>query len=386
MRTRNAAAATILASALLGLAACGGGSGPSYREQVRIDANERFNLVNAQLNFDQARQAFDCGQFDRAMKEIEVAIARSPSQASFHVLKGRILLETHRLEQAVAALDRARELEPARAEASYFTGVVYERWSNDDAAHSHYLAAFDREPTNVGYLLAAAESMISLGRYEESRALVESKQEYFENNAALRHLLGQIALLQHDPARAVALFSEARLLDPDDVNLLEELARAQYEAGDFARCLQSVCQLQELAKNDRPDLRLLEARCLTALGREQEARELYLKLSRSSPTSSDPNVWIELGALAYDIGDDRRVAQCGQQLVSIAPHRFEGYLLKGLFESRQGHGDEAIAFMREAVARAGGSELPQLALAEELRRASGEQALTFGREEPASPR
>jgi tetratricopeptide (TPR) repeat protein len=385
MRKGLTSYALVLATAVLPLAGCGG-SDPSYREQVRLDANERFNLVNAQLNYDQARQAFDSGQFDRAMKEVDIAIARSPSQASFHVLRGRILLETHRLEQAVAAFDKARELEPSRADACYFTGVVYERWSNDEAAHEHYIAAFEAEPTNVSYLLAAAESMIALGRYDESRALVESKQEYFENNAALRHLLGQIALLQGDPARAVALFSEARMLDPDDLHLLEELARAQFDAEDFAQSLQSVRLLQDLVDDERPDLRLLEARCLTALGRQQEARELYLELSRTTPTSSDPNVWIELGALAYEIGDDRRVALCGQQLVSIVPHRFEGYLLKGLFESRQGHSKQAIAFMREAVARAGESQLPHLALADELSKAAGTSALTLGGEGAVAPR
>ena len=50
-----------------------------------------------------------------------------------------------------------------------------------------------------------------------------------------RHLLGQIAMLESDPATAADCFAQARLLNPDDLLLLEELAWAQFAAGSFSQ-------------------------------------------------------------------------------------------------------------------------------------------------------
>jgi tetratricopeptide (TPR) repeat protein len=283
------------------------------------------------------------------------------------LLQGRIALETHKLEDAINSFETALDLDARVADAHYFSGVVYQRWSNDQQAYESYLKAFDIAPTKVEYLLAAAESLIALGEFDQAKQLIEPKLSYFEHNASLRQLQGQIALLQGEPKRAAVLYGEARLLNPDDDALLEELMWAQYAAEQYGQCHLSATQLAAKASSPRADLIHLQARCMTMMNRGTEARELYIELSRQRP--ADPDVWSELGTLCWDLGDYRRVAQCSVQLISLAPERYEGYMLRGINEKQKGNLDDAIKHFQQAAERAPEVALPHMLLGQALEQA-----------------
>jgi tetratricopeptide (TPR) repeat protein len=357
---------TLIAGVLTGVALLSGCNYTPYHERVVQEAKDRIDLVNAQLNYDQARQAYDSGRFDHAMKEITLAIARSPERAKFYVLRGRILLEKQQLEAAAASFATALEKDPKLADGYYFAGIVCERWSREQEAHENYVKAFDLDPTNVNYLLAAAETLVELKEYDQAEQLVNSKLSYFENNAAMRHLLGQIAMLQGNVAEAARLYAEARVLNPEDLSLLEELARVQYDAKMYSKALQSAQLLEERIGAERPDNLLLTARCLAALGRKVEARAIYLQVMRMPQGAANAEAWIELGAIAWDLGDDRRVDLCGQQLVAMAPERFEGYLLCAVRAQMRGDRQTEVTQLREACARAKEEALPHLMLGQAM--------------------
>jgi tetratricopeptide (TPR) repeat protein len=355
---------------LLGLAAAAalaGCMGPTKTGiEARKAARERVDIVNAQLHYDQAHQAWETGQFEKALSQINLAIGRYADAPPYHVLKGRIYLETHQLELALKSFEAALELDEGFADAHYFAGIVYERWSDDKAAYDHYRSAYELDNTSVRYLLPAAETLIATGDLEAAREMVESKLEYFEHNGALRHLLGQIALLEGDADRAVDMYTQARLLNPDDDFLLEDLAWAQYAAGLFSKSHGSVKQLQGRSRGnaDRTDLKLLEARCLAMMGRSREARNLYLELTRSN--ASDPQGWIALGTLAWEMGDYQRVALCGARVVALVPHQYEGYMLTAINEREEGRLNEAATLLLEAAKRAQDTAIPHLLLGKTL--------------------
>ena len=327
---------------------------------ARQDSSARMELVHAQMAFDQAEQTFATGQFDKSLKQIDTAIARSPERAEYHTLKGRIFIETNRLESAMKSFERAIELDPTRPEPHYFAGIVQQRWSDHSGAAESYRTAYDLENESVSYLLATAESLIALGDYSSARQLVEPRMPFFEHNATLRQLLGQIALLEENPDRAAELFEEARLLNPDDDMLLDDIAHAHFSAGNFAKALHAVNQLQETTDEDRPDLLHLEARCLAMLDRSSEARNVYLQLSQLSP--ADPVIWIELGNVALQVGDFRRVALCSARAIALAPERYEGHLLKGLYEQNEGNHQNAIEAFETAASLAKGTAWPHVLL------------------------
>ena len=369
-RTINSVVA-IVAVAVVALT-LGGCSPTKEGMKARAEAKSRMNIMTAQIHFQQAKQSFETGQLDKAQREIANAISIYPDLAEYYVLRGRIFLETHKLEQAVDSFETALDKDPKLPEPHYYSGVVYQRWSNDRQAHESYAKAFEIAPTRVEFLLASAESLIALGEYEQAKLLIEPKLAYFEHNAALHQLQGQIALLQGEPKKAAALYKEARLLNPEDDTLLEELMWAQYASEQYAECHQSATQLVEGSKDKRTDLMHLQARCLAMMDRNPEARELYIELTRLRP--ADPIIWSELGTICWDLGDYRRVAQCSVQLISLAPERYEGYMLRGINEKQKGNMDEALRLFTQAAERAPEIALPHLLLGQTLEQAGDAEA------------
>ena len=340
------------------------GPGTTRGKLNRDNARARVDTFNSQLAYDQAIQAFRTGQFKKAMRQIDGALKLTPDVPEFYILMGRVFMETHLLEQANDAFDKAIELNPNSADAHYYLGIVYQRWSNDQSAYEYYARAHELDNSTVQFVLAAAESLIALSKFDEAQLFIESKMDYFEHNASMRQLLGQIALLMGNAADAAQIFAEARLLNPDDEMLLEELAHAQYVAGLYGKCYDSVKQFQRMKNGLTLESKQLEARCLVALGRTTEARNLYLELTRSDPSNTE--LWIEFGSLAWEIGDYRKTALCSVRIVALAPHRYEGYMLKGIYEREKGNLNQAASLLRQSAALSSDVALPHMVLGRTL--------------------
>ena len=340
------------------------GPGTTRGKLNRDNARARVDTFNSQLAYDQAIQAFRTGQFKKAMRQIDGALKLTPDVPEFYILMGRVFMETHLLEQANDAFTKAIELNPNSADAHYYQGIVYQRWSNDQSAYEYYARAHELDNSTVQFVLAAAESLIALSKFDEAQLFIESKMDYFEHNASMRQLLGQIALLMGNAADAAQIFAEARLLNPDDEMLLEELAHAQYVAGLYGKCYDSVKQFQRMKNGLTLESKQLEARCLVALGRTTEARNLYLELTRSDPSNTE--LWIEFGSLAWEIGDYRKTALCSVRIVALAPHRYEGYMLKGIYEREKGNLNQAASLLRQSAALSSDVALPHMVLGRTL--------------------
>jgi tetratricopeptide (TPR) repeat protein len=368
--------------AALGLVGCG----PSkYGKQMRQEANERLSLVNADIAYSQARRSFEVGQFDRALQEVDEAITRAPSQARYFLLRGRILIEAHKLEAALQCLEMAMELDPNLPQPHYFAGIIFERWSDDREAFERYLRAMELDEANGQFLLATAEALIALGRFAEARDLVHSRMDYFEHNAALHHILAQIAHLEGNPVEAAELFMDARMLMPDDMLILEELVWAQFEAEMYDECLASIEELQSLQQDPRNDLVHLRARCLTLLGRNTEARDIYEQLTQERPT--DPEVWFALGLVSREMGDWRRVAVSSVRVIALAPDRYEGYLLKGMNELHHGNLKQAISLFQRSSDLSETAMLPHIMLGKSLEQVGDAQGAlaAYNRAEQIEP-
>ncbi|MDG2055347.1 MAG: hypothetical protein P8J86_11645 [Phycisphaerales bacterium] len=339
----------LLAAISLPLSAC---NGPTKAGIVaRKDAHGRMDKVNAQLTFDQAQRSFETGQFSESLRQINASIARYDKLPEFHVLQGRILMEMHKLGAAHAGFLKAVELNDKYHEGYYFLGVVYQRWSNDEKAYEYYRAAYDNDTENIQYLLASAESLIALQQYTAAKELITERSAYFEHNGELRHLLAQIVALQGDHKTAAGLYEEARLLKTDDAQLLYEKAQAEYSAGLYGEAYESLCRTQKSGAPADPSLMHMQARCLQLMGRENEARQVYLRVVRAKP--GDSEAWRELGLLAIDIGDIRRLELAGTRLVELRPDEGYGYFFLGLHHLERGVIDEAIRLLNEAMDREG---------------------------------
>ncbi len=351
----------LLAACAAGVILLGGCAGKTAPEQARSEARERYTGNRAELAAQQARQDFQVGNLKNALGNIEAAISLVPGEPTYHLLRGRVLFEMNRLDASLASFNRAIALNPNLGDAHYYSGLVFQRWSDPQKAYERYAAALSTDDSDPDYMLAALETLISMRRLDEADRLIHDSRHHFENNASVKRAQGHVAMLRDQPAVAADHFHKALLLMPEDKSIMEVLVICHMKAGNHAKAeyyLDLLLKDPEFAS--RRDLRHLKALCLTAGNRLVEARSIYLKLVDEDP--SDPQMWFELGSVALELGDMRRVQNVVSRTIAVWPNRFESFLLRGMLHERENRLDDAIADYQRACRLRPAHEEPYILL------------------------
>ena len=319
---------------ILGVALLIGCGGPTKSGKIaRVNAHNRMDSVNADLAAQQAMQQFEVGQLNAAIETIDAAINRFEGNAEFHLLRGRILMEQHRLDAASKSFVRSIEINAGVAEPHYFLGVLHQRWSEDAQALDCYKKAMECNTTHPQYLLAAAESFVAIGQLDEAIALLKNAGKEFQHQPSVAALLGHIYLRNGNPKEAANFLGDSRLLGNDDAEVLTLLITAQFSAGEYAECLLTIAQLKETQELSFTFQRL-KGKCLAATGRKIQGRDICLKVTRQMP--DDAGAWVDLGYIAWDMGDYNRVALCGKKISQLSSELKEGPLFEGIAALRLG--------------------------------------------------
>jgi Flp pilus assembly protein TadD len=357
MRT---ALALTSALCLATLAGCNSGHG-KYTNEGKSLANQRVAELKSMNEYNQAKQAYLAGDLDKATKYIDRSLTINPSVAMSHVLRGRILIEQSDLEEACNALLRAEALDPKDPEAEYYLGIVYERFSQPEKALERYTKASELQPANAQYAVAAAETMMDMGKLDEAEKFLNDRSAAFEHNAGVRQTLGHIAMMRGKPEDACKYFDDARLLAPDDSGVVEDLVRAEVATGKWADAEFNISRLLRTPENAaRRDLKHMQAKCLLSLDRGVEARQVLLDLTSDDAGQKDVEAWVLLGNTSYMLRDLNRVRMAYTRTIALAPERSEGYMLRALWERKQGELQKGLVSVEKAVERRGTSVEPLL--------------------------
>jgi len=299
-----------------------------------------------------ANQQFLAGDLDKAMRTIDKSLALNSEVAKSHVLRGRVLMEKGRLEQAREAFVRAEELDPKSFDAQYFLGIIHERINEPQEAFVRYTKAGELDPANPQYLVAAAEMKLVMGQLDEAEQMLTNGREQFRYNPAVRQALGHVAMLRGNPKLGAQLFGEALTLAPEDSGIIEDLIRAQMACGQFGEAEFYITRLSAKKENGkRRDLQHMKATCLIALGRTVEARTELLELTTHDEGSRDVRAWIDLGNVAANLKDRVNLRTSSQRVLALAPNRFEGWMLRAMLSRLDGDNELALKSLEEALGR-----------------------------------
>ncbi len=324
-----------------------GCAGPTKAgKEARASAHKRMDIVNAGLAAQQAKQQFEVGELETSIETIDAAIARLGENSSYHLLRGRILIEQHKLDAAHKSLTRSVELSPEVAEPHYFLGILYQRWSEDKEALASYKKAMECDPTHLQYLLAASESHVALNQLDEAIEMLRGVGKEFKHHPSVSSLLGHIYLRKGCADEATKYLSDSLLLGDDDASTLTLLVTSQFLAGKYADCLLSIARLQELNPTLPFNIQRLQGKCFSSTGRKIKGRDICLMVARETP--DDAEAWIDLGYIAWDMGDYNRVAVCGEKILQLNPELSEGPLFLGISEIRSGNSHQGLELLAKA--------------------------------------
>ncbi len=308
-------------------------------KEARANAHRRMNIVNADLAAQQAKQQFEVGQLDTAIDTISAAISKYSENGEYYLLKGRILLEQHRLDAAFHALKKSVECSPESAEPHYFLGILHQRWAEDDKALVEYKQAMELDSSHPQYLLAAAESHVALNQNKEAIDLLSSANQEFQHHPSVASLLGNIYLRGGQYDEASDWLENSILLGNNNKETNTVLAHAQFEAGRYGDCLSSLITFEEVHNELPISLRKLRGKCLAATGQIIEGRDVCLKVTRETP--EDIGAWRDLGYISWQMGDYKRLGQCGKNITQLDSSITEGPLFMGI--SALHSGDKTLA-------------------------------------------
>lgn len=238
------------------------------------------------------------GHPDQAKQHLEVAAGLLPEKAEVYYQLGTALTRLNELAEAEKALRRALELSPENQEALYALGTLVRRLGRAEEA-AQILAQHERLST------------VALEERQRSRRISAYHMD-------VKGLLEQDRL-----AEAQQKLEEILRLDPRNDLAHYRLAQISFLERDDQRALESVRTALE-QKDFEPAYHLLAAMCLERLGQEEQAIAAY------------------------------------ERVLRLAEYA-EAYLALGRLELRRGNINQAVAYLRQAVAQE--PENPELHLA-----------------------
>jgi tetratricopeptide (TPR) repeat protein len=181
------------------------------------------------------------------------ALGVTEKNALAHANLGIALYEEKRLDDAIVELERALELQPTHIDAHNNLGVVLIRKGRVDEALAQFYIALKLRPDNpkAHYNLATALSRKgdTAAAIAECETALRLKRDYVEaeNNLAWLLATSPESALLNGP-RALDLAREvARLSDYNDPNILDTLAAAFAETGQFAEAIKVAERAMQLA-------------------------------------------------------------------------------------------------------------------------------------------
>jgi tetratricopeptide (TPR) repeat protein len=344
-RMARAARTSVLALSLIVLVG-GGCSNSAKKPTPQEQAKVQWNAARSGVLVGLAKDQYEAGEFDKAKQTINDALKLSPQSAPAHIMAARIAIEQAQLEVAERELRLAGEFDPRNAEADYLSGVVYQRWQKPDLAYECYTHANEKAPSELAYLMARSEMLVSMDRAPEALKLLQDRVVYFEHSAAIRDAVGQLLIQQKQYNAAMQMENEAAILTPDDMTIREHQAMAQFYARQYDQASMTLARLTSQDKfTKRSDLYACLGECYDHLGRHREARDAFETATKLDP--STPGLWLGLGKAAMQLNDIRRADLSLKKAIALDPTNPECKLLLGYLRLRQQRLPEALAAFRQ---------------------------------------
>jgi cellulose synthase operon protein C len=296
-------------------------------------------------------------QWDAALKAIEAIQRKQPDKPLPLQLKAQVLVQKQDLAGARQALNEALAKDP-----NYLPGVsalaaIDLAEKQPEAAKQRFKSLLERDRKNTAALLSLAElARRTQAPPSEVQGYLQSAVETNPQDATAR-----LALLDHHAARgdlraALGVANAAVTALPDNIELLDRLARIQLRMGEVDQALSSYGKIT----SQQPKAvtgHLGQARAHMANNNPVQAQRAIERVLEREPQHLEARV-MQVSVLATqkrykEALDFARVLQSERKNEAV------GYLLEAEVESAQGRWEQALPALRIAAAKpaTGGAQM-----------------------------
>ncbi|HEY1267521.1 MAG TPA: fused MFS/spermidine synthase [Candidatus Binatia bacterium] len=224
------------------------------------------------------------GWEERALAEVQQALAVDQANADYHLLRAQILAaqdktaEASRAAQIVITLDGSKVKKVMALAKDLYTGE----------ASQVYLKAIEANPKEIIPYLGLGTVELQRNRIDDAEAWLRRAEALQPKHAAVLLALGRLEVVRKNYPRAVVLLEAARAAPEGEESsiLYGTLGNAYVQLGRWDEAVKTLEQAL-LRQRKNSEWRLLQARALTRLGRPREAELRYREVLAMEPSNGE---------------------------------------------------------------------------------------------------
>ncbi|MCI0626059.1 MAG: tetratricopeptide repeat protein [Acidobacteria bacterium] len=266
--------------------------------------------------------------------------------ASFQTLsqRGQVALEAGRLDEAEAAFQQARELQPESADVYFNLGEVASRRERPGEAIPHFRQAIRLAPGKAEFYLRLAALEAQLKRLHDAERTLNQLLRLRPRNADAHLLLGRVARERDDSASAEKHLRQYLRLRPRDPAGLVELAAVllfDVKSAEGEALLKRALAIDPSLGVVHYNLGLL----YSLRGDDQRAKPQLEEALQRLPAHTDAHY--QLGTVLARLGELGGAEKAFRRALELSPGHVESLYALGTLLNRQGHSQEAAAILAE---------------------------------------
>jgi predicted O-linked N-acetylglucosamine transferase (SPINDLY family)/predicted double-glycine peptidase len=287
------------------------------------------------------------GRLEEALAAYDRAVSLEPDYAEAHAGRGAVLLQQKRLEEALGALDQALRYEPDAPELHFYRGLTLHQQGRLQEALAAYDRAIRLKPAYAKAHEGRAAISLQQGRLEEALGAYD---QALHSAPALPHLhfgRGRVLRRLARFGEALAAYEQALRLQPDYADAHFGRGVVLQQLGRLGEALEAY----ERARRIRPDWADAHVNCgvmLEAHRRLDEALAAQDQALRLEP--AHPLAHLNRGVALLLLGRATEASAAFDEALRIKPDFAQAHANRGRILQDQGRFSEAEAAYQRALA------------------------------------
>jgi tetratricopeptide (TPR) repeat protein len=272
-----------------------------------------FQLAIAYTELHRYRDAHP--EFQRA-KELNPKKANDIDQRHYaywydHFMPGVTALKGSEYEDAATLFNEAIEIDPERTDAYSNLGFAYHRLGKVEESLDAYQSVVKIDPENVDALLAMADVQAELKRFQEANQTLQRILEIDPGRTECWLAIAENCKAMDDLEGGLAAYLKAAEAMPDDAAIPFGIAVIHFKQKNFADAatyFQKAADVSDPSDDIHLDALFNQAQMQAQLEDYEGAKETMLRLIEIKGDS--PEYWDMLGRIYFQLGDQEKGMEC----------------------------------------------------------------------------